>query len=271
MNKRTSTSLPRVLLLAGLCALGGCLDDCGSGGGYDPQPGPGELGNGEFHYYCLTDDDPACADGPGVGNFPARVAVGGRFRLQYSWDDSGQPAPALRSSAPERLAVDDGIFTPLATGYTAVLAVVGNSDIGDLIHLQASDPGTVAVQVDRVDYIDYELAEGADVRFDAITRDRSDYILAGALTFNFAIDDPAVAEIVGGTGAHAIVRGLAPGQTRLRATLGELAAEVVLNVVDAPDTSTGDASTGGSSTGGSSTGGDTGDTGSTGGSTGGAL
>jgi hypothetical protein len=160
MNQRPS-SVPRALLLAGLCAAGGCLDDCGGSGDYDPQPGPGELGNGEFHYYCLTDDDPACSDGPGVGDFPARVAVGGRFRLTYTWDDAAQPAPTLRSSVPERLAVDDDTFTPLAAGFTAVLAVVGNSDIGDLIHLHAGDPERLAVQVDRVDYVDYELAEGA--------------------------------------------------------------------------------------------------------------
>jgi hypothetical protein len=249
MNQRPS-SVPRALLLAGLCAAGGCLDDCGGSGDYDPQPGPGELGNGEFHYYCLTDDDPACSDGPGVGDFPARVAVGGRFRLTYTWDDAAQPAPTLRSSVPERLAVDDDTFTPLAAGFTAVLAVVGNSDIGDLIHLHAGDPERLAVQVDRVDYVDYELAEGAEVRFAAIARDDDDYILAGALAVTFTLDDPTVAEFVGGTGAHTVVRALAPGQTVLRATLGALTTEVALTVLAPEDPTDGD-TTGSSSTGGS--------------------
>lgn len=260
MSRAKTPTTTRAWLLAGLCAAGGCLDDCGSGGAYDPTPGPGELGNGEFHYFCITDDDPACSNGPGIGNFPARVALGGRFRLQYSWDDMSKAPPDLRSAAPDRLAVQGEIFTPLASGYTAVLAVISNSDIGDLIHLDVSTPTQVAVQVERVDYFEYTAAAGQEVRFDAVTRDDSDYTLAGALDFTWAVDDPTIAEVVGGAGAHATVRMLAPGLTTLRATLGELSKEVTV-VVEGEGVTTGDASTG--STGDSTTGDDS--TGSTGG------
>lgn len=261
MSRSKRTHLPRALLLAGLCTLGGCLDDCGGDGYYDPTPGPGELGNGEFHYYCITDDDPACVGGPGIGNFPARIALGGRFRLQYSWDEASKAPPDLRSAAPERLQVQGEIFTALAAGYTAVLAVVSNSDIGDLIHIYVSAPTEVAVQVDRIDYFEYTAAVGQEVRFDAITRDDADYTLAGALEFTWAVDDPAVAELVGSAGAHATVQMIAPGATKIRASLGELTKEIDLIVEDG-DVTTGDAgSTGGSTTsdgttGGSSSGGD---------------
>src|SRR5262245_14572784 len=122
MSQRTSYTRSRPVLLAGLLALGGCFDSCGDGSSYDPQPGPGELGNGDFHYNCISDDDPACVGGAGVANFPARVAVGGQFALTYTWnDDASQPPPDLRTSAPERLRYQGGVFTPLADGYTAVL------------------------------------------------------------------------------------------------------------------------------------------------------
>src|SRR5690606_18059723 len=112
--KNTSTRSPRPLLLVAVLALGGCLDDCGGDDPYDPQPGPGELGNGDFHYRCISDGDPACASGSSVGEFPARVAVGGRFKLDYTWndDDSATPPPGLRSAASARLRLDGEIFTP---------------------------------------------------------------------------------------------------------------------------------------------------------------
>ena len=270
MSHTKRTHHPRALLLAGLCTLGGCLDDCGGDGYYDPTPGPGELGNGDFLYYCITDDDPACVGGPGVGNFPARIALGGRFRLQYVWDDANKAPPDLRSAVPDRLQVQGEIFTALATGYTAVLAVVANSDIGDLIHVDVWPPSAVAIQVDRIDYFQYTASVGQEVRFDAITRDIDQYTLAGALEFTWAIDDPSVAELTGSTGAHATFKMNAAGMTKLRASIGDLTKEIDLVVEDGVVT-TSDASSGGTA-GGSTDGttdGTTGDsTGSTGGTTG---
>lgn len=268
MSQRTSSSRARPLLLAGLLALGGCLDDCGSGGSYDPTPGPGELGNGEFHYRCVTDDDPACLAGTTVADFPARVAVGGRFELSYTWNDAASnPLPDLRSAAPERLSLKNETFTALADGYSAVLAVVGNNDIGDLIHILASVPTEVAVQVERVDYVEYTLAAGAEVRFQAITRDDDSYVLAGLLEFAFAVDDPAVAEIVGTTEGHVMVRGVAPGSTVLHASLGDLTAELTITVE--AGTTTGDPTEGtGTGTDSDSTTGDSTTDGTTSGTTG---
>ena len=239
MSPSTSSSGPRPLLLAWLLALGGCLDDCGGNDPFDPQPGPGELGNGEFHYRCIGDGDPACSDGSSVGNFPARVAVGGRFELQYTWnDDVSRPPPDLRSGASERLRLAGEIFTSLAEGYTAVLALLPDSGIGDLIHIHARAPIELAIQHQRVDYSAYAMAEGAELRFDAITRDSDAYVLAGLLTFTFAVDDPTVAEIVGTGDGHVIVRAQGQGSTILHASLGDLAADLEITVGEGPATTT---------------------------------
>lgn len=236
MSQTTPLSRARPLLLTGLLLIGGCFDSCDGDGSYDPTPGPGELGNGDFHYHCISDDDPACTTGTTVANFPARVAVGGRFELTYTWNKTSSPTPDLRSAAPERLAVSGDTFTARAEGYTAVIAVHGNSDIGDLIHIRASAPAEVAVQVGRVDYTVYNLAAGAEVRMQAITRDDDDYVLAGLLNFEFSVDDPAVVDIVGSTAGHATLRGVAAGSTVLHTRLGDLVADVVITVAGSDTT-----------------------------------
>ncbi|HEY8378453.1 MAG TPA: hypothetical protein VIK91_18280 [Nannocystis sp.] len=256
MSPNTPLSRSRPLLLGGLLMIAGCIEPCSDAGG-PWEAGPGELGKGVFHYHCISDDDPACHPGDETANFPARIAVGGRFELSFTWNESSQVQPGLRSAAPDRLRVSGDTFTALAEGYTAVLAVYLNDDIADLIHIHASAPTRVGVQVNRVDYVDYVLAPGAEVRVQAITRDDDDYILAGLLNFEFTVDDPAVAEIVGVSPGFATLRGIGPGSTVLHARLGELVADVKLTVTGdpGPGSTTGD--TGDTTT--SSTTGDTGD------------
>lgn len=245
-------------LLVGLCCLSGCFDDCG-GYNYDPSPGPGELGNGDFYYYCNSTDDPACPEGYDTGPFPARFLIGGEFRLSYTFDDATLPTPELRSGAEDRLATKGEVFSPLVEGYTAVLAMSAG-DVGDLIHLYASVPTQVAVQWDLVDLFELPMSVGDELTLRAITRDGEGYILAGTRTFAFAIDDPTVATIVGTTAGSLVVHGVAAGTTTLRASLGELTAEIPVTVADVAVT-TGETSTG---TTGESTGEATGSSGSSG-------
>ncbi|MDC0716696.1 hypothetical protein [Nannocystis bainbridge] len=220
----------RPLLLAGLLALGGCLDDC-SDAPYDPQPGPGELGNGEFHFRCIGADDPACPTGESVGDFPVRVAVGARFALDYTWnEDLSRPPPELRTGAAERLSLKAGIFTAVAAGHTAVLALLPDSAIGDLIHVFATRPATLAIQHQRVDYDAYTLAAGSELELVAIARDTDRYVLAGLLAFTFEVADDGVVEVVGTGDGHVIVRAVAAGSTTVKASLGDLVAELALTV-----------------------------------------
>jgi len=265
----TRSRLPSRALLLGLWCLGGCVvDDCDSTP-YDPAPGPGELGKGDFHYFCTSADDPACPDLYDTGPFPARFAVGGQFRLAYTWEDeNSQPPPDLRPSSEERMKVVGEVFTPLVVGYTAVLAVVGDSDIGDLIHLLAREPSELRIQLDHVDLIELDLGIDEERTVKAIARD-GEYILAGTLTYAFEVLDPAVATLSGTTPGSALLRGVAAGSTTLRASLGPLTVEVPVIVSDVAVT-TGDLTTGGSETGSSGSGGSGGSSEGTSGGSGGS-
>lgn len=232
MSRRTPLQTSRALLATALIALGGCVDDCG-GPPHASLPGPGELGRGDFHYRCIGAGDPACSPGETVASFPSRIALGGRFELDYTWndDDDEQPQPSLRSPAPERLRLQGKTFTALAYGYTAVLAVLPDSSIGDLIHLHVSDPVALDLLHDGVAYRSYILVEGEELRLDVRPRDEDDYELAGLLKYEFAVDDPSVVELVGAGDAHAVVRARSEGAAVLRASLGALTAELTVTVV----------------------------------------
>ena len=144
-----------LLLLLGLVA-------CSDPSNYEPGPAYGELGVGIFLYECPLSGDPFCPGNSTVGSsFPKAFAVGGRINLQYSWADSddhvGDPLPQLQSASPSILVREGDGFSALTTGYGAVLAVTGNSEVVDLVHLHIRDiaalriiladlPGTTSLQ-----------------------------------------------------------------------------------------------------------------------------
>jgi len=98
----------------------------------------GNLGHGLFEYQCLTDQDPACPDGTntmaGCGGFagstpsatqcfPSTVAVGGRFKVQYTpnTDTTKVGNPTLKGVSTEFLAqLGDGQFKAIKAGWVGV-------------------------------------------------------------------------------------------------------------------------------------------------------
>jgi hypothetical protein len=122
-----------------------------------------------FEYQCLTDQDPACPDGSqtmagcsgfaastpaSLQCFPSLVAVGGRFRINYTPNASTVKVgnPALRGVATEFLStLGDGQFKALKPGYVGVYsqstvdsALVDYTliRIGAIARIQVVDVGT---------------------------------------------------------------------------------------------------------------------------------
>ena len=217
---------------------------------YDPNPGPkyGELGVGVFLYECPSSGDPFCSDGIGTGDeFPQAFALGGRINLEYDWRDDtehiGDPPPQLQSAAPSLLTREGDGFTALATGYAAVLAVTGNNEVVDLVHLHireidelqvvpADQPGAAPLQ-------QLMLARGDDRELQAIAVDSDSVLLGGVLGHTWTSADPTIVAIVAGGGSgRARIRAFQSGTTTL--TLAHDTMSVQLTVtVEGEDDDTG--------------------------------
>ena len=270
----------RTLLL--LAALSACTNDYE----YEPDPGYGELGVGVFLYECPTSGDPFCDNGNPATMFPAAFALGGRVHLQYDWKDDSDhfsdPLPQLQSASPQLLAPASDGFTAVATGYAAVLAVTGNSEIVDLrhLHIREIDRLQVSNLGDTLAITELPLEPGTETVLQARALDSDAVTLGGVLGYAWSTGDPDILTIVAGADSGQVrVQAGKPGDTTLTLLLGEHTVTLPVTVTPLPDTSsTGDTTGTGTGTdtdtSGSSdtgTGTDTGTSTSTSSSTGGAL
>ena len=221
----------RSLLL--IAALSACTDDYE----YEPDPGYGELGVGVFLYECPTSGDSFCDDGNPAPMFPAAFALGGRIHLQYAWkDDSdhfGDPVPQLQSASPQLLAPASDGFTAVATGYAAVLAVTGNSEIVDLrhLHIREIDALEVSNQGDSLALTELQLEPGTDATLQARAVDTDDITLGGVLGYAWSTGDPDILSITAGAESGQVrVQAQNPGDTTLTLNLGERSVVLDVNV-----------------------------------------
>lgn len=225
----------RVLLC--VLALAACPD-----GDVNPNPsGSGELGVGTFTYLCRSQGDFTCPIGQTTAGFPQGFVQGGRFGISYAWKSEGDhindPLPALQSADPDHLALSDQTFTALATGYSAILAVTGNSQVVDLIHasvraideLRLVDAYALPAVAPLVE-LTVATFSSADVQL--VPLDLNDTPLSGAIDVDWTIDDEAVAVIAVGQGTGRVrVDTKDAGTATLTATVGDKSIAVTI-VVD---------------------------------------
>ena len=237
MTRKTPT-----LLLLGLTA---CSDT------YDHEPGPayGELGVGVFLYECPTSGDPFCDDGSEVSNeFPRAFALGGRINLQYDWRDDDEhltdPPPQLQSASPSLLVRQGEGFTAVTPGYAAVLAVTGNSEVVDLVHLHIREvdslqvvpaelPGAAPLQ-------QLTLPAGTDRELQALAVDTDLVLLGGVLGHTWTSADPSIVSITaGGDSGRVRIAAGTPGTTTLTVLHEDLSVQLEITVdgeIPEPDT-----------------------------------
>jgi hypothetical protein len=229
----------------GLSLLAACSD-----GPSDPNPGgSGELGVGSFTYLCRSEGDFTCAIGQTSANFPMGFAVGGRFGLSYAWksesDHLNDPLPILQSAAPEHLKLADQTFTALVAGYSAVLAVTGNSDVVDLIHasirtiddLRLVDPVFLPGLAPLT-----ELVVPKTVKFQVqlVPLDLNDVPLSGDIDVVWTLDADTVVQFVAGEDSGRVrLEALAVGDALLTATVGDKSVVLPITVDASLDPTTG--------------------------------
>lgn len=198
-----------LVFLAGALLSAGCL----------PRT-PGELSNGGFTYFCAGDDDLACRhDLFDASEIPVAIAVGAHFDIEFNppfIDGEDNPTVSrIISAAPSVLAQElaqdfdaDG-FRFEKAGTVAVLAMAGNQVV-DLIHLTGEPVDQVSL-VDRLGDTPAHLTislSGYGDTLEALPREESGVILAGALTYTWQSSDEGVVRVE--PGAHPNEVELAP-------------------------------------------------------------
>jgi hypothetical protein len=161
----------------------------------------GELGTGGFNYACTGWGDPVCesrfsdslwqGEPTGIG-MPIAIAVGGRFGVTFSSDDPSDfdPRTVAPASATQLEARTVG-YQALEPGWAALLARDGAGNVVDLTHVQIVEPTRLVVTRPST-----SVRVGTSVSFEGEVRDRDGITLAGALDYDWEVDDPSIARVV---------------------------------------------------------------------------
>lgn len=169
---------------------------------FETAPGSrGELGTGGFNYACTGWGDPVCEGryGDGAWNgeptgitMPVAIAVGGRFGVVFESDDARDFDPrTVTAASPDVLETRTVGFQALAPGWVALLARDAAGDVVDLTHVQIVEPARLAVLG-----VPPTMTLGQSADAEGQVRDRDGVVLAGALDYDWEVDNSGVLRVV---------------------------------------------------------------------------
>lgn len=206
----------------------------------------GDLGNGSFAYRCVSDRDPMCSLDSNFANsylkeLPGKVAVGASFEVAFKAESSAAAdGSAVIVPVSEQLlgseSSDAGavVFRAKKAGFAGLLASRGSTVVevlhfalADVDHVRIEASGSVITSTSSV-----EIGVGSLLELSAAAADASDQALAGSLDDAWTSDDPAIAQIMTSPATDTItVRGGAPGETSVHASIGGRDGAVLVKVV----------------------------------------
>lgn len=202
----------------------------------------GELGTGGFNYACTGWGDPVCesrfSDAQWHGEptgiaMPIAIAVGGRFGVTFASDDPSDFDPrTVAPASAAQLETRTVGYQALEPGWAALLARDGAGNVVDITHVQLVEPTRLVVSG-----LFSTLAVGEDVIASGAVRDRDGVTLAGALDYDWQIEDTSIARVVAAQSDPdsiyddvVTVEGVAAGTTTLTVVAGGLTETVTLTV-----------------------------------------
>jgi len=228
--ERSTAHRPRRLgiLLTGLVALAACdFTDSGRSG---------ELGRGLFFYECDNNPDDAFCDREAYDReFPAAVAVGAFFKIDYSPEDSAAHVDLVSGCLDCMERTPDG-FRMTTEGRAPLLAENGSGEIYDVLHVDAKLATALVLRVDGDAWPQGELVlvDGSTHDLDATPQAADGTELAGALDYEWSIaDESVVALMSSGERNDVELRAMAVGQTTVTVRSGDVSFEIPVNVKEA--------------------------------------
>lgn len=203
----------------------------------------GELGNGGFTYVCSdTGIDLACDDSFfDTSLVPDAIAVGAKFRLQYSGDkpDSeggGTLAVSMVSTSPKLLHDSSLDFSFASPATVAVLARSANGDVADFIHLRGVALHHLAIADDLGDPMtSVTLHDFEQISLVATPEDEDANLLAGRLTYQWSSSDEEVVSLDPGFDDNTVTLAAGkPGTAIVSLVVGDQHTEIPVTVEETP-------------------------------------
>lgn len=215
-------------MLGALWALSACdLDDTGRSG---------ELERGLFFYECDNNPDDAFCDRDALDReFPSAVAVGSFFKVDYEPEDATAYVDLVSGCLDCMERTPEG-FTMSTEGRAPLLAENSAGEIYDVLHIEAKAASELVVRVDGEPWPDGELVlvDGSMYELGATPQAADGTELGGALDYQWEIADESVVELMSsGVRNDVELRAVAPGQTTVTVSSGELRFELPVSVKEA--------------------------------------
>jgi len=228
---RHSTKRPRSLVSRCLATLlgGGLAIACGTSGTDEPPtaPRPGELGEGEFLYECVSNDDPMCPSDLIPGEFPERIVTGGEFDVSFEITDPDetQSAVTVRSGSETYIEETSGAFRAVQAGMGVLLArrTVDAATL-DFVHLTIVDLESLEITQPGGNPPQVVMQEDETQELRATPSAGSGMVLGGAVPITWSSSDETVIQpidasptafmtVAAGVAGEATITAEAEGQT----------------------------------------------------------
>jgi len=227
---------PGAAAAALVLALAGCGDD-----ERVPPGHKGELENGTFSYRCADDTDRFC----NVDAVPTTIAMGSVFGVDYEYFEGVEkPTPSLVPAAAGLVAQGSGLFRMEQVSPTAVLCIIDDEEVVDLLHVAGEHAAALAIYEtigdDESGTLSVQLApnESRSLRASAVDMDATP--LAGAFEYEWTVADPAVATLEPDpSGTHRVTItavGAVGGQTELEVAAAGLTMAIDVSITEPGDT-----------------------------------
>ncbi|MCH9683237.1 MAG: hypothetical protein K0V04_17515 [Deltaproteobacteria bacterium] len=222
---RTRRALRTGLALGALLGLSACdFTDTGR---------TGELGHGYFFYECDNNPDDGFCDRAALDReFPAAVAVGSMFKIDFEADDGTEHLDLVSGCLDCLQRTTEG-FTMPAPGRAPLLAENGEGEIFDILHVEAKDTADIVVRVDGEPWPDGQLVLLPTTMHDltATPQAADGTELGGALAYSWEIADESIVQFSSSSARNDVsLIAITPGETTITVSTGDISFEIPVEV-----------------------------------------
>jgi hypothetical protein len=222
------------VLLAAAGSVLGCTIETGDDEVTEPDPRPGELGQGVFIYECVNNDDPVCPESLIAEQFPEQIATGSMFDISFEQtaQDAPQSAIDISSGSDTYISGVGDAFRANRAGVGVLLArrTVDGLTL-DFVHLTIVDLVEIEITQPNTDAPLIVMHPNEEQELRATPMAENGMVLGGAVDFVWSSSDESVVQpVLASPSAFMLVVAGVAGQAVLTVEAEGQSAELTITV-----------------------------------------